>query len=121
MSKHTKAPWKAESYDGKSWRVTSENMPTYREVWPKCSDPVEAKIYVCAFRHVDSEADGKQILIAANKANAQLIAAAPDLLAALKAVMPYVDLQHISPTIIMAEAAIAKAEGKNENNGMDKA
>ena len=56
--------------------------------------------------------DGEEGIYCPNKQDAQLIAAAPSLLEALKAVWPYIDLQYTSPTLIMAEAAINKAEGR---------
>ncbi len=61
----------------------------------------------CAF------SDDKAIAI--QEANARLIAAAPDLLAAIKSLMAYVDpaLPHLPLLVQNSLAAIARAEGRS--------
>ncbi len=86
MSKHTPGPWK----------------PTYE------SDP---------YRLVD-HTDGREIAAVSGvdnenrDANARLIAAAPDLLEALKGLLPMWESGVSEPWVEAAKAAIAKAEGE---------
>ncbi len=91
MRGHTPGPWVAESYNGKDWEIKSENMPSYRQIVPTCSDSVEAKVYVCTFKRSEYSSSrdyneaGQKLLSETNAANARLIAAAPDMLVMLKA------------------------------------
>lgn len=91
MSAHTPGPWKAEYSEGDEWDVLAgESLPiAYISGWA-CSS-VEA--------------------------NARLIAAAPDLLAALKAARVFVAQRAgysdvADQTLVDVDAAIAKAEGR---------
>ncbi len=81
MNKHTPGPWKAEPFAG-GWNV-----------WPISS----------------KKPDGSAIAYDCTEADARLIAAAPDLLAALLAL---VERGTDSPEHMAAEAAIAKATGE---------
>lgn len=91
MSKHTPGPWKLvrdgqEPSDG--WLLVQ-----FRE-WSVYSEPM----------HGDS--------IGTQESDARLIAAAPEMLAALKAVLPVMRRRHLAYSLVIAvEEAIAKAEG----------
>jgi hypothetical protein len=87
---HTPGPWRADCGGSGNQRggfsVTAANDGVVicgRMGWPHCADESEA--------------------------NARLIAAAPDLLAACKAL---VEGEYDAPVMPMARAAIAKAEGR---------
>jgi hypothetical protein len=86
MSTHTPGPW-GYTYDGSStWSIGPE------------ADPQDGSV-ASIFDRKDERA----------RANARLIAAAPDLLAALKYLL---ELGGDDDRRIAAEAAIAKAEGR---------
>ena len=84
MSAHTPGPWKAEYSEGDEWEVLAgANLPiAYISGWAGYSTEV----------------------------NARLIAAAPDLLAALKAVLATMATDHVA--YFETQRAIAKAESK---------
>lgn len=84
---HTPGPWNAVD-NGPHW-----NNPTITNWEIQFGDDTE-----CIAEHVYREAD------------ARLIAAAPDLLGALKGILAITDRQHVAWD--RAHAAIAKAEGK---------
>lgn len=103
MSKHTPGPWELR-----------ESAAAGRKV---VASPRLGLIAILA-EHDVGEAEWIQ-----DEANARLIAAAPDLLAACKALLPMAEddlFQYggglhagdSDPTILAARAAIAKAEGK---------
>ncbi len=106
-SKHTPGPWVVIEGQ-KSTRVASEPLSDFRGV--------VARLYRYAHR-------GKAVALA----NARLIAAAPDLLVALRTLRPYVescaepDLGNDSCPAVkdlrQIDAAIAKAEGKEAPHG----
>ena len=92
MSKHTPGPWKYGS------KLTfSENHRGF-SVWQIHHGWALASVQ-------PADADGNE-----GEANARLIAAAPDLLEALKRVALILGSQHAALEVI--DAAIAKAEGK---------
>lgn len=100
MSKHTPGPWKAEPPNEKAMRNTWS-------VWPQEGS---GHARIATITQGDNE-----------KANAELIAQAPDLkqqrddlLAALKALKAYVDKEPCEYADPLGEAdeAIARAEGK---------
>ena len=107
--KHTPGPWKIESdIDGRSWGYI---YPENGEVLPGGSRP-PAVARVCHSRPQSAT----EVY-----ANAHLIAAAPDLLEALKLLYEgnaeYIRLNHLGEvhhnrSMQMARDAIAKAEGK---------
>lgn len=115
MRKHTPGPWVAESYNGKDWEIKSENMPTYRQIVPTCSDPAEAKVYVCTFKRSEYEssrdhhAEGQRLLSETNAANARLIAAAPEMLECLEEVREH--LFQLDVSTIFIDELISKATG----------
>lgn len=90
MSKHTPGPWV----------ITSDpNHELYTFISQKDVDKVIARI---------TTADSPS---GSNRANAQLIAAAPDMLEALKQMVQEMELSEWDcPAMIRAKAAIAKAE-----------
>ena len=103
MSSHTPGPW-AHSSDG---------VECYSEAPGKCY-----AVTVATIRGLDYESEF--ISKAMGMANARLVAAAPELLAALKAVCKAWDNREDDyfPGMMLAqdlaEAAIAKAEGRGE-------
>ena len=90
-SKHTQGPW--EAYDGGG-------------TWQVCQ-PIEGTMRICTVTNSENDAD-----------NAQLIAAAPELLEACKILNKWAENNHLigtkdePPGIAEAQAAIAKAEGR---------
>ena len=95
MSAHTKGEWRVSPI---SWSETVI-----------LADGFDHGICCLDINHAteeSQEADGKVMA-----ANARLIAAAPDLLAALEAMVDFV-YPASSPTIVSAIAAIAKATGE---------
>ena len=97
MSKHTPGPWRASELG-----VLSDKLTSYGN-W-----------YVCSLIDPDNEE---------HKANARLIAAAPELLESLEdllsnldemglATMPGDTFENMRETVDRARAAIAKAEGR---------
>lgn len=95
---HTPGPWRvSEGRHNKNWALISA---------PRWED----------FARVVIRMDGDEMDFATGVANARLIAAAPDLLAACKALMPEGwDEGHMDhmPGIKLARLAIAKAEGRS--------
>jgi hypothetical protein len=89
-AQHTPGPWVAENITGTCWQIDAE------------SDAV-ATTQFCYARET--------------AANARLMAAAPDLLAALKEILPWHDSHPAeatnNPLINRCRAAIAKAEGRS--------
>lgn len=97
MSKHTPGPWEL------SISERNDGHGTYRNVQESASfGDVVASVCV---RH-----KANHTLNEAGSANARLIAAAPELLEALKWTARALDKEH--PAAIKARAAIAKAEGE---------
>ena len=84
MSKHTPGPWQVAKLDSR--------------VVETASGPAQGLVV----------ADIRSPLSEHGREDAALIAAAPDLLAALKAIKPYL----VGGEAIIANAAIAKAEGE---------
>jgi len=92
-TQHTPGPWEASQYS--QWAISSDNGHI-------------AKVY---------GADGTHQTPEQARANAHLIAAAPELLAALEAAKaymedPYPDGDDLSHVLTRAGAAIAKARGE---------
>lgn len=90
--KHTKGPWRignCPSYDGYTGKP-------YRNIWAGDGDAAQVIARAIDYGDVD--------------ANAALVAAAPDLLEALKGVLRVADRKTVE--FDAARAAIAKAEGK---------
>ena len=103
MSKHTPGPWNDKSLDGSQWGVYSadgRSVAQAQQITPLPSDRTQIE----------------------RTANARLIAAAPELLEALKDLMREVDRSGLSeakaygwPVVTSAAiAAIAKAEGTDK-------
>lgn len=94
--KHTPGPWKA--YKEKLGQI--EIIGPFPENYPVAA--------IC----VDNDTD---------RANARLIAAAPDLLeacyVALEGLMPYTEAGETNPLVLKVCAAIEKAEGKHSQPG----
>lgn len=111
MSKHTPGPW---SVDG-VWRTGGLAIGA--------TDTADGQLFqVCEVFGIDHETHHDE----RSHANANLIAAAPDLLAALKAVRTqYIDdhsiaipeEQHTDQLLVQIDAAIAKAEGVDSAQG----
>lgn len=99
MSKHTPGPWALR----KEWSDSEAAL----EVWPSgevCKAPYKPSA-ICL---VDECRD-------AAEANAQLIAAAPEMLAALKWAARFINTEAHDPQLMeTVDAAIAKAEGRAE-------
>lgn len=97
-TKHTPGPWKVAAHSGQHRSFISSNDES---VLPIKNDG----IYIA------------HVLGPDNKANARLIAAAPDLLTALKALLPFTQFAGEMDTTARerakqdASAAVAKAEG----------
>ena len=88
-SKHTQGPW--EAYDGGG-------------TWQVCQ-PIEGTMRICTVTNSENDA-----------ANAQIIAAAPELLEACKMALPRLSVMEAGDaklTVKIIKAAIAKAEGGN--------
>ena len=102
MTEHTRGPWAAARSPSGYWSIGRAS---------RHPDNVEFELF-----HIDGEPEGE------DAANARLIAAAPDLLAALEAVVCFFEeatdyeathpFEYASP--LKARAAIAKAHGQNE-------
>lgn len=96
---HTPGPWTFEVHDG------AKSSAMYAKDDRICEP-------VCVIPHDDITEEGYEVVLA----NARLIAAAPDLLAACKALLPagWDDgvMDHI-PGIKLTRLAIAKAEGRS--------
>lgn len=92
MSKHTPGPWATQETFGRSDIADHECIPD-------------------AFTIFTDDGHGNGLPIGYTTANARLIAAAPDLLAALKLIAD-LELSGVNKAILnTARAAIAKAEG----------
>jgi hypothetical protein len=87
MSKHTPGPW-----DASRWRV--------------CAEPGGNIKVIC------DTANNKASRTEENAANARLIAAAPDLLAACRSLLAQLEFE-CGDLVSEAKAAIAKAEGSD--------
>jgi len=103
MSKFTPGPWKVGESIG-------ANIVTKTGEMRACFTVIEADGFIAgsgvAMAHIKPDADE-------SNANARLIAAAPDLLAALEwMVSAYTDEDDSGPFIQRARAAIAKATGE---------
>lgn len=105
MSAHTPGPWTSECSEG-SWTIKSA-------------------LGTVAFFSAYGQGQGHPKLIAEAKANAGLIAAAPDMKTALKTVDPLIkmllkemrnegaaDWGFVNDSLVAISSAIAKAEGK---------
>ena len=96
-TKHTPGPWIGA---GPSF---GDTLPRYTtEIVTESEDEDDGSVSICRlpFNHHDDE----------NEANAHLIAAAPDLLAALELLLPYLEDCRMDKE---AAAAIAKAKGQS--------
>ena len=93
MSEHTKGPWVADFSGGRRFYVMAKSE--YDKPFG------ETKWYVCSFGNLDDP------LRDADRANARLIAAAPDMYEVCKAI-----LAMRSDVGALARAAIAKVEGE---------
>lgn len=104
MSKtqHTPGPWE---YDTELADAGNKSTPIYTEAPGADADLFEA---VCIIPHDDITAAGYTQI----KANARLIAAAPDLLDALKEILDNAIVPYRGPMFDKARAAIAKATGE---------
>jgi hypothetical protein len=118
MNKHTKAPWTARGDNGKynwdhDWRVDDDSAATSEAV------PIWADGQVIAFVVYSSNGYYRDTHPSID-ANARLIAAAPDLLEALEAIVSCSDedMQFRCQTPrdyeikTLAQAALAKAKGE---------
>lgn len=100
MSKHTQGPWVADL--GEAYRVRAQRDGGQVAIMMNLKGP----------HGMGGRRDGDEVA-----ANARLIAAAPDLLAALEAILPDAIANHIGgpdtqARIDAARAAIAKAKGE---------
>ena len=92
MSGHTPGPWAVNEWSG-GWTVYGGRMP------------LATGVEVARIAPVDDERER-------NEADARLIAAAPDLLAACEALLgEFAEHDPYHPKVLAAEAAIAKARG----------
>ena len=98
MSKHTPGPWRINGNNMFRWIVADSEVFTH-------SDDVNRSAY-----------GGNMVCESVHEANARLIAAAPELLEALKELMVAADRVSAEPVTRLgkARAAIAKAEGTTE-------
>lgn len=96
MSKHTPGPWFIE--DGRTKKIDHLNVFHVNDKTPGAASSVIAKV-TCRLTWYEEQT-----------ANARLIAAAPDLLAALEALR---ERGHTDATWMLAERAIAKAKGES--------
>lgn len=90
-TKHTPAPWSVEG------RITGKGFDRSAIV----AKTLIAEVYSEAFKDIENE-----------KANAHLIAAAPDMYEALKALSDYYELPVSQSCLDAINNALAKAEGK---------
>ena len=104
--KHSPGPWIVDPVDPLNIISPALSTPPRWEIIAKCSGP-----------SLSTDETGKKRALA----DARLIAAAPDLLSALKAVQPEMRREHdagdghfSTAEVEAVEAAIAKAEGKDE-------
>lgn len=90
--KHTPGPWIFDGAVGDDYLVSAQVCPE------------ESASYIAPVGTVDGD-------WAASEANARLIAAAPELLEALKAALPALEYLDDEEALKVARAVIAKAEG----------
>ena len=113
MTKHTPGPWEVAPLAGKYYGTKVLLGNAHIEVWTSGTRPLKPSAREIAsgwnedygMDHVESEEDF---------ATAQLIAAAPELLAALSAMLTHMGMDEDEwnkPTFDQARAAIAKATG----------
>lgn len=100
-TKHTSGPWHV---GGSASSKTPIQKYDYARVWAKDGAAV---CEISIRRQLGTKGASQEELD-----NARLIAAAPDLLAALKDLLPMWGSGIAEPWVIRARAAIAKAEGK---------
>ncbi len=109
--KHTPAPWRIQGED-----EIADGVPVIEIVRDvEIGKDFESVCYVQGqFLDSDVECEGDIVITERVKANAKLIAAAPELLEALKALSDLVTKTDFafSSQNIQAQLAIAKAEGK---------
>ena len=87
-TKHTPAPWRFDEYNGKLWITDDTGIGTIAQLIPEPDKGIWSE----------------------DIANAQLIAAAPELLAALQNIVKAnANYDDLTQTLIDAEAAIANA------------
>lgn len=106
MSSHTPGPWSADDGDGQFYGVFDDDgnpLAFLIEPKPNGSESLLPKD--------DTEAIRGYRRWEEHQANARLMATAPELLAALKAICSEFAQQH--PLIVAGRNAIAKAEGKS--------
>lgn len=97
MSKHTPGPWRINGNNMFRWIVADSEVFTH-------SGDVNRSAY-----------GGNMVCESVHKANARLIAAAPELLEALKEIVDAADgagWEQLDPSFKKARAAIAKATGE---------
>ena len=99
MSKHTPGPWKAKTFKRKDGN-------NYTAIDGRITDDPNTAVLICEMAGWQGEARDEQ------KANANLIAAAPDMYAALKAIDDGDGSLTESEIVKQMRAAIEKAEGK---------
>ena len=103
MTQHTPGPWEAVNNVGAGWSVRRQfERPGYTGLAP-----------ICSMAWFQFEIEGI-INDAISEANARLIAAAPELLAALqqlRSINPMSDYNELRDARAVADEAIAKAEG----------
>jgi hypothetical protein len=110
---HTPGPWQIDSEDGQWWIYGGGDARATTGI-AKCDLIVNAVMGICKQQNVI----GQRMPDGEREANARLIAAAPDLLDALREIVDvgaeYYDMdsgENGSPAMAAARAAIAKAEG----------
>jgi hypothetical protein len=107
LSGHTPGPWEVETVNS----VYPLDICLAYEI------PAEGRPIVIGFVHCDEEDDTALLNVKAAKANARLMAASPDLLAACEALLSYLDVARPGPdrppyeAIVAARAALARAKG----------
>lgn len=105
MSKHTPGPWQLVAMPEVRSTANDNGHDSHFLIHDSCgNDIIEA---TCSDGWVDSPGEHWPVI---TESNARLIAAAPDLLEALKVYVMYDDSSDIHT--IRSRAAIAKAEGK---------
>ena len=114
MNKHTPGPWTAQR-SGRNERMLGKKNWNPDDPH-QCALAVYARSKVCTLADEYGTDAEERAMRAEQEANAHLIAAAPDLLAALR---EYLERHEAScepsglPEYEQARAAIAKAEGRN--------
>lgn len=113
-SKSTPGPWRVAGT-----KIEADGMPTFKELNPECSDDPELRVPVCRQwssndHHTE---ESRKLLREINEANANLIAAAPELLEALRRLVDVASERSedsLAAAIDQADDVIAKAEGRKE-------